>query len=68
MPTSAQSTNKPLCLTKRISSTTYKVKVHFSKTSKETIDDKVIRLIRMDTQKSIAPQTRPIAGKRVSDE
>jgi len=41
--------NKPLRLTKRIGSTTYKVSVHFSKTSKETLTDKLIRLIGMDT-------------------
>ena len=64
MPTLSQSQNKPLCLTKRIGSTTYKVSVHFSTTSKETIDDKIIRLIARETQNS-APQTRPIAGKRV---
>jgi hypothetical protein len=64
MPTKNDCTNKPLCLTKRIGSTTYKVSVHFSKTSKETIDDKIIRLIERETQNSIAPQTRPIAGKR----
>ena len=61
-------TNKPLHLTKRIGSTTYKVSVHFSKTSKETIDDKIIRLIARETEKSIAPQTRPIAGKKVKNE
>ena len=33
--------NKPLHLTKRIGSTTYKVSVHFSRTSRETIDDKL---------------------------
>lgn len=64
MPTSAQGENTSLRLTKRISSTTYKVSVHFSKTSKETIDDKIIRLIERETE----PQTRPIAGKRVKNE
>jgi len=38
-------TNKPLRLTKRIGQTTYKVNVHFSETSKETMSDKIIRLI-----------------------
>jgi hypothetical protein len=38
--------NKPLRLTKRIGQTTYKVNVHFSETSKETMSDKVVRLIR----------------------
>ena len=34
---------------KRIGNTTYLVTVHFSATSKETINDKIIRLIRNDT-------------------
>ena len=37
--------NKPLRLTKRIGATTYKVSVHFSRTSRETMGDKIIRLI-----------------------
>ena len=36
---------KPLRMTKRIGATTYKVSVHFSRTSKETIEDKIIKLI-----------------------
>ena len=44
-------TDKPLRITKRIGSTTYKVSVHFSKTSKETMDDKLIRLIERDAVK-----------------
>jgi len=35
--------------TKRIGSTNYRVNVHFSKTSRETINDKVLRLIKNDT-------------------
>ena len=42
--------------TKRIGSTTYRVIVHFSGTSKETVTDKIIRLIRNETA----------AGKAVS--
>ena len=37
-------------LTKRIGSTTYRVGVHFSKTSKETLNEKIIRLIKNDLQ------------------
>ena len=44
-------TDKPLRITKRIGSTTYKVSVHFSKTSRETMDDKLIRLIERDVVK-----------------
>jgi hypothetical protein len=38
-------------MTKRIGSTTYKVTVHFSKTSRETLDDKLIRLIGNEAQR-----------------
>ena len=44
-------TDKPLRITKRIGSTTYKVSVHFSRTSRETMDDKLIRLIEKDVVK-----------------
>lgn len=37
--------NEPMRLTERIGQTTYKVNVHFSVTSKETIGDKIIRMI-----------------------
>lgn len=49
--TAAERTDKPLCLTKRIGSTTHKVSVHFSRTSKETMGDKIIRLIEKDAAK-----------------
>lgn len=44
-------TDKPLRMTKRIGSTTYKVSVHFSRTSKETMGDKILRLIETDAAK-----------------
>lgn len=47
----AERTDKPLCMTKRIGSTTYKVSVHFSRTSKETMGDKILRLIEKDAAK-----------------
>lgn len=34
--------------TKRIGSTNYRVSVHFSKTSRETMNDKILRLIKND--------------------
>nr|WP_325223302.1 transposon-encoded TnpW family protein [uncultured Oscillibacter sp.] len=43
--------NKPLHITKRIGSTTYKVSVHFSRTSRETMSDKLVRLIERDAVK-----------------
>ena len=35
-------------ITKRIGSTTYEVSVHFNKTSTETLEDKILRLVRSD--------------------
>jgi len=37
---------------KRIGKTTYNVNVHFSTTSKETINDKIIRMLRNEVQQS----------------
>lgn len=37
---------EPRSFTKRIGSTNYRVSVHFSKTSRETIDDKILRLAK----------------------
>ncbi|WP_295753462.1 transposon-encoded TnpW family protein [uncultured Oscillibacter sp.] len=48
---SIERTDKPLHITKRIGSTTYKVSVHFSRTSRETMGDKLVRLIERDTVK-----------------
>lgn len=44
-------TDKPLHITKRIGSTTYKVSIHFSRTSRETMGDKLVRLIERDAVK-----------------
>jgi len=41
-------TKKPMRLTKRIGQTTYKVNVHFNETSKETMSDKIMRLIKSE--------------------
>ena len=35
-------------IVRKIGKTTYMVGIHFSRTSKETMDDKVLRLIRND--------------------
>ena len=37
---------EPVMMQKRIGSTTYMVSVHFNPTSKETMNDKILRLIR----------------------
>ena len=44
---------EPAVFQKRIGSTTYNVKVHFSQTSKETIGDKILRLIENDVHKGV---------------
>ena len=54
--------NTAMRLTKRIGTTTYKVNVHFSETSKETIGDKIIRLIQSEADN--VPHTTPNVGKR----
>jgi hypothetical protein len=46
---------KPPTITRRIGNTTYRVRVHFSKTSKETINDKILRMMKNEA-----------AGKAVS--
>jgi len=47
--TAAQTTEQQLpMLVKKIGKTTYMVGVHFSQTSKETMDDKVARLVKND--------------------
>jgi len=38
--------DKPVVMLKRIGSTTYKINIHFSKTSKETMHDKITRMIK----------------------
>ena len=55
---------------RRISSTTYKVKVHFSDTSRETMNDKILHLIQQEAVTNAAdcgiiqiPQTsQPLEG------
>ena len=43
---------EPVMMQKRIGSTTYVVAVHFSQTSKETMQDKVLRLIESEVRES----------------
>ena len=42
---------EPRSFTKRIGSTNYRVSVHFSKTSRETINDKILRLAKNEAAK-----------------
>ena len=41
----------PPCVRKTIDKTTYVVKVHFSETAKETMEDKIKRLLREEVRK-----------------
>jgi len=50
--TTAPSGREPLMLRKRIGSVIYEVSVHFSNTSKETMEDKILRLIEREVSKS----------------
>lgn len=43
--------HQPVKFTESIGSTTYKVSIHFSKTSKETLNDKIFWLIKNDNGK-----------------
>ena len=46
--------DKTAVLYKRIGSTNYKIRVHFSETSKETINDKIVHLIQNEGLSSAA--------------
>ena len=41
----------PPCVRKTIGKTTYIVRVHFSETAKETMEDKIKRLLREEVRK-----------------
>jgi len=43
-------TPEPFVLQRRIGSTLYRVNLHFNPDSKETLDDKVLRLLKNDLQ------------------
>ena len=45
--------NEPVKLLKRIGSTTIEVTVHFSNTSKETLEDKLFRMIEREGDKYV---------------
>ena len=49
-PLNAKETGQP-AIVKKIGNTTYQVKIHFSTTSKETMSDKIKRLIINDCEK-----------------
>ena len=49
-PLTAKEAPQPVMI-KKIGKTTYRVKIHFSETSKETMSDKIKRLILNDCEK-----------------
>ena len=44
-------TDTPPCVRKTIDKTTYLVRIHFSETAKETLEDKIKRLLREEVRK-----------------
>jgi hypothetical protein len=52
--TEPMSENEPLKMRKRIRSTTYDVYVYFSKTSRETLKDKIIRMARNEVLNKVS--------------
>jgi len=50
MAVKAEQTCGTRTFTKRIGSTTYRVRVHFSRMSRETINDKIMRLVKSEAQ------------------
>jgi len=42
--------NKPVNIRKKVGSVVYEVKVHFSESSKETMDDIKLRLVRREAE------------------
>lgn len=53
------------CLIRRIGSTTYKIRVHFSDTGTETMNDKIVRLIENEALTS-APDLTIIETPQMS--
>ena len=49
-PTPARGPEDAPALVKKIGKTTYKVRVHFSKTSTETMSDKIKRMLKNEIQ------------------
>ena len=47
----SQTQDRPPDLVKKIGKTTYLVRVHFSQTSRETLEDKIKRMLRDDVRR-----------------
>jgi len=57
---------QPHKLLKRIGSTTYEVSIHFSQTSKETVEDKILRLMTREVKTS-PEHNHPFDAERFAD-
>ena len=55
-PTDGSNTLTPRTMTRRIGRTTYRVNVHFNQNSKETANDKIIRMVKNETAGKAAGQ------------
>ena len=64
--TTQSTAEQPVRMNRRIGSTTFRVAVFFSQRSKETVDDKILRLIERDATVQDPPQICHTAGKRLS--
>ena len=49
----AQTHDRPPDLVKKIGNTTYRVWAHFSETSRETLEDKIHRMLRADVRRAM---------------
>ena len=54
--TKKQTHDRPPDMVMKIDRTTYRVWAHFSQTSKETLNDKIKRMLREDVQRMMASQ------------
>ena len=45
----------PAVITRRIGSTTYKLKIYFNENAKETMEDKILRMIQNEVLKKDSP-------------
>lgn len=51
--TTAQNEREPVKLLERVGSTTIEVSIHFSNTSKETMEEKILRLIEREVTANV---------------
>jgi len=47
-PAGGAGQSQPITMLRRIGSTNYRVRVHFSSTSRETMNDKILRMVKSE--------------------